>query len=119
MDNITDVDTLLSLNTDWIFIYFYASWCKPCDKINSFISQLIDNWQHVSFCKIDIDVLSDFSYHCGVNVLPTFILFKKLNIQSTEFVSPSPSDSYKLKYFGKFIGTNPEKIINLLKLSNT
>jgi thioredoxin 1 len=101
IDNYTD---LFKTTKQWVFVEFYANWCKPCESVDSFISQLTNKWQNVSIYRANIDKVPDFSMQCSVLALPTFILFKKIDDE--------------LKIIDKFMGTNPEKILNLLKLTN-
>lgn len=58
---------------------FYATWCNPCVKI----APVLDKWAtgdyraNVVFLKIDVDNNSKLSNFFSIDVLPTFIFFKR------------------------------------------
>lgn len=64
-----------------IMLYFTASWCGPCQKIKSFITNKQSEYQTVCFSTIDVDdddyqeLCNDFS----ISAMPTFVFYKNNN----------------------------------------
>lgn len=100
--DITSYDQIEECTQRWVLIDFYAPWCKPCQRIEPFIEQLRLKWTHVFICKASLECVPELHKRYDVMVLPTFILFKKDD---------------DLTMVGKVMGTNPDKLIELLKLS--
>ena len=65
---------------EYIFFYFSASWCKPCQKISPLLNKLsqIYNPNDIRFYKIDIDneLNKEISNKCQIKVIPAFLIFK-------------------------------------------
>ena len=67
----------------YIFFYFGASWCGPCQQVQKKINDLSNEYDSdkISFYKIDIDdeKNNNFSNSCQIKVIPAFILFNGRN----------------------------------------
>ena len=67
----------------YIFFYFGASWCGPCQQIFPKIKSLSDSYDNniISFYKIDIDLEENklFTNKCEIKVVPSFLLFNGRN----------------------------------------
>lgn len=63
-----------------IVVYFTASWCGPCRKMEPAIDEFAAKYSDVEFAKIDVDKLFDVSCEYGVQTMPTFLLMRKGNV---------------------------------------
>ncbi|PAA75217.1 hypothetical protein BOX15_Mlig033669g3 [Macrostomum lignano] len=55
---------------------FSASWCQPCRAFAPKLERLAKQYCQVVFVKLDVDKMKDLANQHGVEVLPTFVLFK-------------------------------------------
>jgi thioredoxin 1 len=81
MKIISGDDCFRTLDLDgYIFFYFTASWCGPCQRILPDLNQLINKLEGhpIQFFKIDIDESEndEICAKCSVDSVPSFILFK-------------------------------------------
>lgn len=61
---------------------FYATWCGPCQAMMPVLDQLKDRMgSKVRILKIDVDKNMDIAEKFKVRGVPTFVLFKKGEIQ--------------------------------------
>ena len=59
-------------------IYFTASWCKPCQKIDK--EMLERSLSSVNFLICDIDQNDYTAGYCGIRKIPTFMVIHKKKI---------------------------------------
>lgn len=60
-----------------VLLEFGASWCGPCHIIAPGIAQLAVEYENrMKFCFLDIDKDSEIKDECGVQDLPSIVLFK-------------------------------------------
>lgn len=63
---------------DLSVIYFTASWCGPCQKIDKeFLSRSLSN---INFLICDIDKNDYTAGYCGIRKIPTFMIIYKKEI---------------------------------------
>jgi len=65
----------------YIFYYFTASWCGPCQQIWDNFVQLTQRYNNILFFKIDVsdEDNSEICEKCKVESVPSFLLFKDRN----------------------------------------
>jgi thioredoxin 1 len=56
---------------------FYAQWCGPCKKFTPTFNRLSEEWKHVNFYKVDVDVqeLENVVKQENIECMPTFVLY--------------------------------------------
>lgn len=59
-----------------VVIDFYATWCQPCTAIKPIFAELAHEEKDWVFGAIDIDKNPTIMQNCGVQAVPTFIVFK-------------------------------------------
>jgi len=83
---------------DKLFLVDYsAKWCGPCKMIAPVFEKLSNQYGHVNFqfLHVDVDECADISQEMGVKALPTFIFFK--NSKSTELTRLQGADPNALE----------------------
>eukprot|EP00112_Aurelia_sp_Birch-Aquarium-sp1_P003904 Seg1441.2 transcript_id=Seg1441.2/GoldUCD/mRNA.D3Y31 product=Thioredoxin-1 protein_id=Seg1441.2/GoldUCD/D3Y31 len=73
---LSDFDALLKAEAGLIVVDFYADWCGPCRIIAPKIESLSQIYTDVVFAKVNVDENADTAESCGVNAMPTFMLYK-------------------------------------------
>ena len=60
---------------EYIFFYFTASWCGPCQRIKSTVYNLFEKMDiKCMMIEIDVDECPEISSALKIKVLPTFII---------------------------------------------
>lgn len=62
-------------------IYFTASWCGPCQRIDKTI--LNRSFSHINFLLCDIDKNDYTAGYCNIRKIPTFLVIYKKKIVDT------------------------------------
>ena len=62
-------------------IYFTASWCGPCQKIDKEV--LTRSFSNINFLLCDIDKNDYTAGYCGIRKIPTFLVIYKTKIVET------------------------------------
>ena len=84
-------------NNKYVFVDFYATWCKPCKRIKPDIKLLASHY-NIPFIKVDVERIPSITKKYQIKGMPTFILFK----------DQSP--------YGKVVGADIEEVKNLLQM---
>jgi thioredoxin 1 len=59
-----------------VLVDFYATWCAPCKQMNPIVDELKEEYEGKAVVhKVDIDKHQKTAQACGVEYLPTFIIF--------------------------------------------
>jgi thioredoxin 1 len=59
-----------------VIVDFYATWCQPCKSIKPIFAELAQQEKDWIFAAVDIDKNPTIMANCGVQVVPTFVIFK-------------------------------------------
>lgn len=59
-----------------VFVDFFATWCGPCKMTAPIIDQLSEEFNNVTFYKVDVDENSDLASQYSIFSIPTFVIFK-------------------------------------------
>jgi thioredoxin 1 len=73
--NYDNLKAILTQN-EFIFVDFYADWCKPCKKMNPILKEIGENDPEIKIIKVNADESSELINHYGVEEIPTYLFFK-------------------------------------------
>jgi thioredoxin len=65
-----------------VVIDFYADWCGPCKKLSPEFSRLSNEYETITFIKVNADDAEELCKHYEVSALPTVIFVKDNDIVS-------------------------------------
>lgn len=80
INSYADFKHTLEIN-DKVIVDFYADWCVPCKKITPFIKKLSEEYPKITFIKVNVDNVPEITELHKVKALPTFMFFKKGQVQ--------------------------------------
>ena len=69
-------ETIIKNGTKPVIIDFYATWCQPCKFIRPIFDELAQEEKNWIFAAVDIDKNPAIMQNCGVQAVPTFVIFK-------------------------------------------
>ena len=55
---------------------FYAEWCGPCRMIAPIISEIANEREDVTVCKINVDKSPELAKEYGIYSIPTIVVLK-------------------------------------------
>ena len=68
-----------------VLVDFWAEWCGPCKMIAPVLNEIADEYAgKVKVCKVDVDANPDIPPKFGIRGIPTLIIFKGGNAESTK-----------------------------------
>ncbi|MDO3387609.1 thioredoxin TrxA [Gilvimarinus sp. SDUM040013] len=68
-----------------VLVDFWAAWCGPCKMIAPVLDELVDQYQgKIKIAKMDVDANKETPAKFGIRGIPTLIIFKGGNVESTK-----------------------------------
>ena len=75
-----------------VLVDFWAEWCGPCKMIAPILDELASEYgEKLKICKIDVDSNPEIAPKFGIRGIPTLIIFKDGNAESTKVGAVSKS----------------------------
>ncbi|XP_055885702.1 uncharacterized protein LOC106065006 [Biomphalaria glabrata] len=71
-----EFDHLISTEKNLVVVDFFATWCGPCKVIAPQLQKWSEEYDDVTFVKIDVDENDETAEACGISAMPTFFLYK-------------------------------------------
>lgn len=70
-------DQEVKQSSQLVILDIYATWCGPCKKMAPIFESLSNEFENkVKFVKMDLDKSEKLAASLGVEVIPTFFIFK-------------------------------------------
>jgi thioredoxin 1 len=68
-----------------VLVDFWAAWCGPCKMIAPILDELATQYEgKIKICKMDVDSNPDTAAKYGIRGIPTLMIFKGGNLDSTK-----------------------------------
>lgn len=64
------------VNNKKVIVDFFATWCGPCKMLSLVLDQLSNEYENITFVKVDVDKCHEVSKKYGIMSVPTLILFE-------------------------------------------
>lgn len=59
-----------------VVVDMYADWCGPCKMMAPIVDSLSEDYEDVTFCKLNVDEADDIAARYGVMSIPTFLFIR-------------------------------------------
>lgn len=85
--HLTDADfqTEVAESESPVLVDFWATWCGPCKMIAPILDELADEYAgKIKICKMDVDSNQETPMKFNVRGIPTLIIFKGGDVDSTK-----------------------------------
>jgi len=83
---ITDISSINEFNdiinknqSEKLLIDFYASWCEPCKKLSTILSECSDKYSNFTYISVDTGEFEELADEFDILKLPTVIIYYKNN----------------------------------------
>lgn len=64
-------------NNGIVFIDFWADWCAPCKQFSNTYEQVAEQFPHIKFAKVNIEVEQQLSDFFEIRSIPHLMVFKE------------------------------------------
>lgn len=85
--NIGNVETFSKLTEQsdkLVLVDFWAQWCGPCKNLGPVLEEIAnENSEKVQIAKVNVDDFKELAANYGIRSIPTMLLFKNGQVQST------------------------------------
>ena len=79
------------VNSEYVLVDFYATWCGPCKMMGPVLENIASNRDIIKIVKVDVDKFESLARTYGVMSIPTLILFKNGQAVATKVgFTPEP-----------------------------
>lgn len=72
----THFNHIIKNKDDYVIFNFYSTDCKPCNRIKEHLPDIIKQYDDCKFFKISFNKYPSLVKQCGVEKIPTFVVFK-------------------------------------------
>lgn len=73
-----DYETEITKESLPVVVEFYAKWCPKCAIMKDIIERLARRYEGILvFKKVDIDKLVETAKYLGIDIVPTFVLYRQ------------------------------------------
>ena len=63
-------------NSKSVFVDFFADWCGPCKMVGPVVDKVSEQYDDVSFLKVNVDDFPDIAQRYGIMSIPTMVVFE-------------------------------------------
>lgn len=68
-----------------VLVDFWAEWCGPCKMIGPLLEEIAPEYEdRLKIVKLDVDTNPEAPARYGIRGIPTLLLFKNGNVESTK-----------------------------------
>jgi len=65
------------MESDMVFVDFWASWCQPCKTFAPVYEEVSEDYPDIVFGKVDTENEQELAGHFGIRSIPTLMLFRE------------------------------------------
>lgn len=63
-------------NSKSVFVDFFAEWCGPCKMVGPVVDKVSEQYDDVTFLKVNVDDFPDIAQRYGIMSIPTLLGFR-------------------------------------------
>ena len=63
-------------NSKSVFVDFFADWCGPCKMVGPVVDKVSEQYDDVTFLKVNVDDFPDIAQRYGIMSIPTLLGFR-------------------------------------------
>ncbi len=68
-----------------VLVDFWAEWCGPCKMVGPLLEEIAPEYkERLKIVKLDVDANPEAPARYGIRGIPTLLLFKNGNVESTK-----------------------------------
>ncbi|MDD7679172.1 MAG: thioredoxin family protein, partial [Stecheria intestinalis] len=60
-------------NSKSVFVDFFADWCGPCKMVGPVVDKVSEQYDDVTFLKVNVDDFPDIAQRYGIMSIPTLL----------------------------------------------
>lgn len=74
-DNAEDLKHIIP-EKGMVIVDFFATWCKPCKRMDVTLAQLEEDMPDIIIVKVDVDQAGDIAADHKIRSMPTLVLYE-------------------------------------------